>query len=189
MRTVGGTPSFGITTEKRGAPAGWRASHLRNVTSRGRSHERNVMPRSIQVDREEFARLWDKGVPSYRIAEHFDIHSNTVTRIVSEMKLPSRARQVDVPKLFRLWTQGVAREVICREFNISGSHLSVLKTRYKLPDRPKRPASLAPDPTQDEIAERAKECRDRHMALRRAENVLTTNNKVSKWRAGICNPR
>ena len=147
------------------------------------------MPRSIQVDRQEFARLWEEGVPAYRIAEHFDIHANTVTKIVSEMKLPSRARQVDVPTLFRLWTQGVAREVICREFNISGSQLSVLKTRYKLPNRPKRPASLNADPTPEQIAERARECRERHLALRRAEDVLNTNSKVSKWRAGICNPR
>jgi hypothetical protein len=45
------------------------------------------------------------------------------------------------------------------------------------------------DPTPEEIAERARECRERHMAQRRAEDVLTTNSKVSKWRAGICSPR
>jgi len=138
------------------------------------------MPRSIQVDRQEFARLWEEGVPSYRIAEHFDIHANTVTKIVSEMKLPSRARQVDVPTLFRLWTQGVAREVICRELGISGSQLSVLKTRYKLPSRPKKPASLGPDPTPEEIAERAAECRARHFAQRRAE--APESSRIKTWR-------
>lgn len=138
------------------------------------------MPRSVQVDRQEFARLWAEGLPSYRIAEHFDIHANTVTRIVSEMKLPSRARQVDVPKLFRMWTQGVAREVICREFGISGSQLSVLKTRYKLPNRPKRPASLNADPTPEQIAERARWCRERHMAQRRAEDPECS--RIKTWR-------
>lgn len=147
------------------------------------------MPRSVQVDRQEFTRLWEEGVPSYRIAEHFDIHANTVTRLVTELKLPCRKRKVDVPLLFRLWTTGVAREVICQELRISGQQLSVLKQQYKLPERPRRPAGLAPDPTPEEIAERAAECRERHMAQRRAEDVCNTYSKVSKWRVGVCSPR
>lgn len=146
------------------------------------------MPRSVLVDRQEFARLWEAGWPSYRIAQQLNIHANTVTRLVTEMKLPSRRRPVDVPLLFKLWTTGVAREVICRELGISGSQLSILHKRHKLPPRPKRPASIAPDPTPEEIAERAAECRERHMAQRRAEDVLTTNSKVSTWRAGMYNP-
>lgn len=147
------------------------------------------MPRSIQVDRQEFARLWEEGVPSYRIAQQLDIHANTVTRLVSELKLPSRRKPVDVPALFRMWTTGVAREVICQELGVSSQQLSVLKQQYKLPDRPKRPASLAPDPTPEEIAERAAACRERHFAQRRAEDACNTYSKVSKWRAGVCQPR
>ena len=138
------------------------------------------MPRSVHIDRQEFARLWDEGVPSYRIAEHFSIHANTVTKIVAEMRLPSRARQFDVPTLFRLWTSGVAREVICRELGISGSQLSVLKTRYKLPSRPRKPASLGADPTPEEIAERARECRERHFAQRRSEDP--ESSRIKTWR-------
>ena len=138
------------------------------------------MPRSVHIDRQEFARLWDEGVPSYRIAEHFNIHANTVTKIVAEMRLPSRARQFDVPTLFRLWTSGVAREVICRELGISGSQLSVLKTRHKLPSRPRKPASLGADPTPEEIAERARECRERHFAQRRSEDP--ESSRITTWR-------
>jgi len=61
------------------------------------------MPYNVGIDREEFARLWSEGVPNYRIAEHFGIHSNTVLRLACELKLPQRKRQVDVPLLFRLW--------------------------------------------------------------------------------------
>ena len=128
-------------------------------------------------------------MPAYGIAERLGIHANTVTRMVAELRLPSRKRQVDVPRLFRMWTEGVAREVICHELGVSSQQLSVLKQQHKLPARPKKPASLAPDPTPEQIAERAAACRERHMAQRRAEDVSNTYSKVSKWRAGICQPR
>ena len=78
----------------------------------------------------------------------------------------------EVGMVSEVLTTGVAREVICKEFRISGQQLSVLKQQYKLPERPRRPAGLAPDPTPEEIAERAAECRERHMAQRRAEDRL-----------------
>ena len=147
------------------------------------------MPRSIQVDRQEFARLWEEGVPSYRIAQHFDIHANTVTRLVSELKLPSRRKPVDVPALFRMWTTGVAREVICQELGVSSQQLSVLKQQYALPDRPKKPASLAPDLTPEEIAERAAECRAKHYMERRGESEDNSRSKAASWRRGATTPK
>ncbi len=98
MRTVGTTPSFGTTTEGTGCP-GWLAcvaSPL--VTSRGQPPRKEAMPYNVGIDREEFARLWSEGVPNYRIAEHFGIHSNTVLRLACEQarRLSLMAHVVDV---------------------------------------------------------------------------------------------
>ena len=147
------------------------------------------MPRSIYVDRQEFARLWDEGLPSYKIAQALNVHSNTVTRVAKEMGLPTRKREIDVPLMFRLWTTGVAREVICQELGVSSQQLSVLKQQYALPDRPKRPASLAPDPTPEEIAERAAECRERHFMERRGETEDNSRSKAASWRRGATTPK
>jgi hypothetical protein len=147
------------------------------------------MPRSIYVDRQEFARLWDQGLPSYKIAQRLNVHSNTVTRVAKEMGLPTRKREIDVPLMFRLWTTGVAREVICQELGVSSQQLSVLRQQYKLPDRPKRPASLAPDPTPEEIAERAAECRAKHYMERRGETEDNSRSKAASWRRGATTPK
>jgi hypothetical protein len=147
------------------------------------------MPRSIYVDRQEFARLWDEGLPAYKIAQRLNVHSNTVTRVAKEMGLPARKREIDVPLMFRLWTTGVAREVICQELGVSSQQLSVLKHQYKLPDRPKKPASLAPDPTPEQIAERAAECRERHFMERRGETEDNSRSKAASWRRGATTPK
>ncbi len=55
------------------------------------------MPYNVGIDREEFARLWSEGVPNYRIAEHFGIHSNTVLRLACELKLPQLVQMLGVP--------------------------------------------------------------------------------------------
>jgi len=174
VRTVGTTPSFGTTTEGTGCP-GWLAcvaSPL--VTSRGQPPRKEAMPYNVGIDREEFARLWSEGVPNYRIAEHFGIHSNTVLRLACELKLPQRKRQVDVPLLFRLWgDMTLTRAEIARKLGTTENQLTRLAERHGLGRRGRQHRAFSmDDPTPDEIAQRAAECRARHMELRRKEDIV-----------------
>ena len=149
------------------------------------------MPRNVDVDYQEFTRLWSEGVSIERIAERFDIHRNTVLRKACEMRLPRRVRQVDVPMLFALWGDTtLTRAEVARKLGLTANQLTRLADRHGLGRRGRQHRAFSmDDPTPEQIAERAAECRERHMAQRRAEDVCTTNSKVSKWRAGLCNPR
>jgi len=90
------------------------------------------MPRSVQVDRQEFARLWEEGVPSYRIAERLGIHANTVTRMAYELRLPRRGRKVDVPTLFLLWADmTLTRVEVARKLGVTEGNLTRLAERYE----------------------------------------------------------
>ena len=99
-------------------------------------------------------------------------------------------RPVDVVKLCALWADAsVPRVEVAKRLRVSSSQLVRLVRRYKLPPRPhehNRASSI--DPTPDEIAERARQCRERHYAQRRAEGDETTRTKIWKWNAGICHP-
>jgi hypothetical protein len=143
------------------------------------------MPYNVGIDREEFARLWSEGVPNYRIAEHFGIHSNTVLRLACEMKLPQRKRQVDVPTLFSLWADmTLTRVEVARKLGVTEGNLTRLAERYGLGPRGRQHRAFSmDDPTPEEIAERARECRERHFAQRRAETATATDSKLSKRRA------
>jgi hypothetical protein len=97
---------------------------------------------------------------------------------------------VDVQLLYRLWnTPTLTRCEIARQLGVPQSYVTYLAQRHKLPPRGRKFRPPEVDPTPDEIAERARECRERHMALRRSEPVGTTTSKVSKWRGGICEPQ
>lgn len=148
-----------------------------------------TMPRSVYIDRQEVARLWKAGVSTDQIARQAGVHRNSIIRVANELGLPPQRKEIDVPLLFRLWSEGVSCEVIGRELGISASQVSVLRKRHGLPNRPKRPTHTAPDPTPEEIEIRKAECRAKHMASRRAEDVSSTYSKASKWRRGICQPR
>jgi len=79
---------------------------------------------------------------------------------------------------------------VARQLGLTEGNLTRLAARYGLGPRGRQHRAFSmDDPTPDEIAHRAAECRARHMELRRKEDVLVTNSKVSKWRAGICSPR
>ncbi len=146
------------------------------------------MPRSVQVDRQEFARLWEEGVPSYRIAERLGIHANTVTRMAYELRLPRRGRKVDVPTLFLLWADmTLTRVEVARKLGVTEGNLTRLAERYGLGPRGRQHRAFSmDDPTPEEIAERARECRERHFAQRRAETATATDSKLSKRRAREC---
>ena len=98
-------------------------------------------------------------------------------------------RHVDLPLLYQLWNDHTLTRVkVSAMLGISPTHLTRLVARHKLPPRPRDKNQFMNDPTPDEIAQRAAECRERHFAQRRAEPDCSTTSKVSKWRAGICQP-
>lgn len=70
-----------------------------------------------------------------------------------------RRVQIDVPKLFQLWNSTLRNDQLAEALGVTRDHLSALRDRYGLPVRqhqcPKGNASHKPDPTEDEIAERA----------------------------------
>lgn len=146
------------------------------------------MPRNVDVDYQEFARLWEEGLSVERLAERYDIHRNTVLRKACELKLPRRTKQVDVPMLFRLWEDTtLTRAEMARKLGVTEGNLTRLAERYGLGPRGRQHRAFSmDDPTPDEIAERARECRERHMAQRRAETATATDSKLSKRRAREC---
>jgi hypothetical protein len=98
-------------------------------------------------------------------------------------------RHVDLARLYQLWNDHTLTRVkVSSMLGISPTHLTRLVARHKLPPRPRDKNQHGNDPTPDEIAQRAAECRERHFAQRRAEPDCSTTSKVSKWRAGICQP-
>ena len=143
------------------------------------------MPRNVDVDHQEFARLWSEGASIERIAERFDIHRNTVLRKACEMRLPRRGRKVDVPTLFNLWADmTLTRVEVARKLGVTDGNLTRLAERYGLGPRGRQHRAFSmDDPTPEEIAERARECRERHFAQRRAETATATDSKLSKRRA------
>jgi hypothetical protein len=98
-------------------------------------------------------------------------------------------RHVDLARLYQLWNDHTLTRVkVSAMLGISPTHLTRLVARHKLPPRPRDKNQQTHDPTPDEIAERARQCRERHYAQRRAEPDDLTNSKVSQWRRGVCCP-
>ena len=90
--------------------------------------------------------------------------------------------------LHEMWMAGASAEEIGRRFGIAYTTVYKWAERYKLPKRTQRHGTLV-DPTPEEIAERARECRERHLASKRAEDVRTTQDRVSARRRRECLPR
>ena len=64
--------------------------------------------------------------------------------------------------LHRLWARGDSYQQIAAALGCSQSFVSRLKERHKLPDRQKKTREIfEDDPTPEQIAERAAECRAR----------------------------
>lgn len=98
-------------------------------------------------------------------------------------------KHVDVPLLYQLWNdRTLTRAEIASRLGISHTFLTRLVAKHKLPPRHAEHKRNVVDPTPDEIAERARQCRERHYAQRRAEPPELTNTKVSQWNRGVCCP-
>ena len=88
--------------------------------------------------------------------------------------------QVDVQEFFRLWHDPtLSRRDIGLALGVSQSFLSTMAARLGLPRRQTRHCE-ANDPTPEEIAERARECRERHYKERREETPVASRARA--WR-------
>jgi len=88
-----------------------------------------------------------------------------------------------VLELHRLWASGASYDEIAAALGCGASLVCRLKVRHKLPDRPRKGVKGDRDPTPQEIAERARECRERHYARRRSETPTQTDTRLSHERA------
>lgn len=79
--------------------------------------------------------------------------------------------------LSEMWAAGANVRDIAIALGVSTSCVYTLRHQYKLPKRPKVHAEPS-DPTPDQIAERARECRERHYARRRSETDDATHSKL-----------
>jgi hypothetical protein len=79
-----------------------------------------------------------------------------------------------------LWASEIETPEIAVRLGCSVSTLYLLRDRHKLPPRPRTRAMVLIDPTPQEIAERARECRERHYAQRRGESEHASKFRV--WR-------
>lgn len=84
--------------------------------------------------------------------------------------------------LWEMWNAGAPVIDIAAALGVSVSVIYSLRHQYKLPKRP-RVFAFPDDPTPEEIAERARECREAHFARRRAETDEQVWSKVSKRRS------
>ena len=84
--------------------------------------------------------------------------------------MPMRVR-IDVARLFSLWhDESLTRAEVARELGVTAGQLTRLASRHGLGARGRTHRAFSmTDPTPDEIARRAAECRERHYAQRRAE--------------------
>jgi len=81
-----------------------------------------------------------------------------------------RSNMVDADELRQLWMdETISRREIGIRLGVSQSFLSNAAARLGLPRR-ETVHCAANDPTPEQIAERARECRERHYAARRLES-------------------
>jgi uncharacterized protein YjcR len=137
-----------------------------------------------RLDYTEMRRLRDTGMRNEDIAARLGCSANTVTDSAKRFGWPRRARgtkrAIDVPQLFRLWHSEMETPDIAFALGVSLYTLNKMRQKHGLPKRPRVSVMLVADPTPDEIAKRARECRERHYAERRGETDETT----LQWRKG-----
>lgn len=135
-----------------------------------------------RIDYGELRRLRGLGVHNADIAGRLGCSVSSVERAAGKMGLPPRqpgpSRTIDVPTLFALWASDMGTDEIARHFKCSVSTLHLLSKRHALPKRRRKEVQLVSDPTPEQIAERARECRERHFAERRGETDGASRNRL-----------
>ena len=88
--------------------------------------------------------------------------------------MPRGRKPVSPERLFRFYADHtLSKADVARRLGISQAYLERLVRLHKVPRRPNNPTRPTPDPTPEEIEQRARECRERHYAARRAEPADT----------------
>ena len=92
-----------------------------------------------------------------------------------------------VPELFRLWAdESLTRAEVARLLGVTAGQLAKLASRHGLGFRGRRQRAFSmDDPTPEQIAERAAECRAKHMAQRRAEPDEASRKKAWHGRRSL----
>lgn len=141
----------------------------------------------MPVDRTVLRTLWHRpGMTVERIADTLGITVQALRIVAQQMKLPRRGGprlSVDVPELWRLWHSEITRVELAKRLGVAQSTLCELQSRYGLPKRRRVGSVPINDPTPEEIAERARECREAHFEKRRNEKPEAVVSMVSKRRA------
>jgi DNA-binding CsgD family transcriptional regulator len=139
------------------------------------------------VDFAEIKRLRDLGVTNGQIAKQLGCGETAVTDAVRRFGWPKKTTgqrvNVDVPKLFLLWHTQATLAEIAEQLGCKVTTLWTLKKRHKLPPKRRPDGSSPNDPTPKEIAERARNCRERHFAQRRGECESTTKGRL--WKGDV----
>ena len=127
--------------------------------------------RNRTYDYAEVRRLYRSGVTVDEIADRIGAARSTVWRVLNGHKPASgaEAKKVEREVLLRLWQQNLTLIEIGLAIGCSGSTVGMLAKQHGMPPRESARKMQLPDPTPDEIAARARECRERHYAERRRE--------------------
>jgi DNA-binding CsgD family transcriptional regulator len=127
--------------------------------------------RNRTYDYAEVRRLYRSGVTVDEIADRIGAARSTVWRVLNGHKPASgaQAKKVEREVLLRLWQQNLTLIEIGLMIGCSGSTVGMLAKQHGMPQRESARKMQLPDPTPDEIATRARECRERHYAERRRE--------------------
>ena len=127
--------------------------------------------RNRTYDYAEVRRLYRSGVTVDEIADRIGAARSTVWRVLNGHKPASgaQAKKVEREFLLRLWQQNLTLIEIGLAIGCSGSTVGMLAKQHGMPPRESARKMQLPDPTPDEIAARARECRERHYAERRRE--------------------
>lgn len=80
--------------------------------------------------------------------------------------------------LAEMWHAGAPPQEIGRRVGIGKDAVYKWVMRLGLGKRERTYADITPDPTPDEIVQRARECRERHFAKRRQESDCDTRKRV-----------
>lgn len=99
-----------------------------------------------------------------------------------------RRLKYSVTELFRLWGSGASYQEIAAALGCTQSTVHDLRDRHKLPKREKKTNTefkAADDPAEEEIEQRARECREAHFAKRRRETPIQTDSRLAKERSRL----
>lgn len=131
---------------------------------------------------DDIRRHREAGLTVKETAARLGCSESTVHNALREMGLLTGHRQFAVPRdrLLELWNRGLTLTEMGIACGCSASTMSNLVRAAKLPKRSRPNMSEGVDPTPSEIEERARECRERHYAQRRAETHECSAMKA--WR-------